>query len=109
MTPSPSGTRRRRGQHPVGLTEPEPSRDQHWLRFSLMRFARMHRIASILLLAIVPICVGGCSVFVASQGKKLDKIFTDSATKETVQREFGAPCHSGTYEPPLRLSEIPDV
>jgi len=51
----------------------------------------------------------GCSIFITSQGKHLDVVLAPTATRQSVERELGAPVASQTYDHPLRLSDIPEI
>lgn len=79
-----------------------------WFTFGSDHVA-IHKHITIISLALLPLVNSGCSMFIMSQGKHLEYVFTPTATRQKVQQELGAPVGSKTYDHATRLSDIPEI
>ncbi|HEY3761685.1 MAG TPA: hypothetical protein VGN23_08050 [Verrucomicrobiae bacterium] len=66
------------------------------------------QVAMLLLLAMM-LSNSGCSLLITSQGKDLEAILSSTATRQSIQREIGAPINSVTYTNPIALGDIPEI
>lgn len=79
-----------------------------WFSFGSGHVA-IHRHVTIISLALLPLVNCGCSMFIMSQGKHLEYVFTPTATRQNVQQELGAPVGLKTYDHATKLSDIPEI